>query len=619
MKLRITSVVLALIMILSLAPCALAETVAEGDCGDSATWTLDDAGTLTISGTGSVWSSKFWQNDAIKKVVVGEGVTELYSSFRYDENLTEVSLPSSLTRLSLGAFDGCIALKKLTIPAGVTELGMSEGQQLFIEEFTVDAANTEYKSVDGAILSKDGDTLIVYPPAKVGESYAVPEGVVMVGTCAFSNAGNLTTVSLPASVRVVNGSFYNCENLENILVDKNSERLTSVDGVLYSKDMTILYRHPAKNSSGFNVPDTVNEIWSYAFEGADITEFHGGENILSMDIGVFENCVSLTSFSAEGPIPRIERRCFKNCKKLDKVTLPDTVESIGEEAFYNCYGITDIKLPAMLSIIDEYAFKDCDSIQTVVCPDKLRVIGYGAFEKCTDLTAIYLPKSIENIEDEFESTLLSDIYYDGTENEWSFVTCDYDLTYKIRRGDITVHFMAKPSINGDITYLDGVVTVPLSETSLDCTLVVAAYKDNALISINSKPLEKGAVSDTISIDTAGSDRIVVYIWDSMKCLAPMCKSASIPYAGTISGQVKSGTDVISGASLGLYDSSNKLIAKTESDENGNFTFENVPAGGGYRISAGKTDYIVSMVKNIYVEAGKCVMLDVFLALGDRVA
>ena len=64
---------------------------------------------------------------------------------------------------------------------------------------------------------------------------------------------------------------------------------------------------------------------------------------------------------------------------------------------------------------------------------------------------------------------------------------------------------------------------------------------------------------------------------------------------------------------------NKLIAKTESDENGNFTFENVPAGGGYRISAGKTDYIVSMVKNIYVEAGKCVMLDVFLALGDRVA
>ena len=31
-----------------------ADTVAEGECGTSATWTLDSEGTLTISGTGDM-------------------------------------------------------------------------------------------------------------------------------------------------------------------------------------------------------------------------------------------------------------------------------------------------------------------------------------------------------------------------------------------------------------------------------------------------------------------------------------------------------------------------------------------------------------------------------------
>ena len=56
-KKRILSILLAVLMLLSALPLGMVDTayaaaLASGKCGDSAKWTLDAAGTLTISGTG---------------------------------------------------------------------------------------------------------------------------------------------------------------------------------------------------------------------------------------------------------------------------------------------------------------------------------------------------------------------------------------------------------------------------------------------------------------------------------------------------------------------------------------------------------------------------------------
>lgn len=58
MRKRFLTVLTALCMVLTLLPgTVLAATVASGTCGaneSNVTWTLDDAGTLTISGTGKM-------------------------------------------------------------------------------------------------------------------------------------------------------------------------------------------------------------------------------------------------------------------------------------------------------------------------------------------------------------------------------------------------------------------------------------------------------------------------------------------------------------------------------------------------------------------------------------
>lgn len=80
-----------------------------GTCGDNLTWTLDEGGTLTISGTGDMTdynSSAPWATiqGSIKAIVIEEGVTSIGDyAFRHCPFST-ISFPSTLKRIGAGSF-----------------------------------------------------------------------------------------------------------------------------------------------------------------------------------------------------------------------------------------------------------------------------------------------------------------------------------------------------------------------------------------------------------------------------------------------------------------------------------------------------------------------------------
>ena len=59
--------------------------------------------------------------------------------------------------------------------------------------------------------------------------------------------------------------FWGCSSLESITVDSNNPNMTSVDGVLMTKDMKKIIRCPQAKTS-FTVPDGVMKVGFNAFK-----------------------------------------------------------------------------------------------------------------------------------------------------------------------------------------------------------------------------------------------------------------------------------------------------------------------------------------------------------------
>lgn len=111
-----------------------AEVVASGTCGadgDNLTWTLDEEGTLIISGNGEMSDYSYntqppYDKERISKIVIGDGVTHVGNqAFRSCSNLREVSISESVNSIGDAAFMGCYSLPELVIPNGVEEIGNS--------------------------------------------------------------------------------------------------------------------------------------------------------------------------------------------------------------------------------------------------------------------------------------------------------------------------------------------------------------------------------------------------------------------------------------------------------------------------------------------------------------
>ena len=105
---------------------AEAAEVASGTCGDNLTWTLDDEGTLTISGTGDMFSYFYsprapWYSrlSSITSVIIEDGVTSIgWHAFDGCSSLTSIEIPDSVTSIDGSAFSGCSSLTSVTIGNG---------------------------------------------------------------------------------------------------------------------------------------------------------------------------------------------------------------------------------------------------------------------------------------------------------------------------------------------------------------------------------------------------------------------------------------------------------------------------------------------------------------------
>ncbi|MBE6609633.1 MAG: leucine-rich repeat domain-containing protein [Ruminococcaceae bacterium] len=80
----------------------------------------------------------------------------------------------------------------------------------------------------------------------------------------------------------------------------------------------------------------VTEIGIGAFEGSTVRKVILPESITKIDLGAFNNCVSLKTIVIPESVTEIEHEAFRNCRNLKSITLPQGLVSIYESTFANC-------------------------------------------------------------------------------------------------------------------------------------------------------------------------------------------------------------------------------------------------------------------------------------------
>lgn len=232
---------------------------------------------------------------------------------------------------------------------------------------------------------------------------------------AFQNCTGITSIVIPDSVISIGGSaFSGCTSLAEITVSPDNKNYSSVDGVLFNKDMSILLDYPAGNNrSTYTVPDGVASISGFTFSGCtSLTEIVIPDSVTSIGGFAFSGCTSLSKVDLPKTLTTIEAGTFCDCTSLKEIVIPDSVTEIKNKwgydtyygAFSGCTSLSKVKLSNNLTIIGEGAFSvgegtfsRCTSLAEITIPDSVTSIGPSAFYGCTSLKEIIIPDSVTRI------------------------------------------------------------------------------------------------------------------------------------------------------------------------------------------------------------------------------
>lgn len=78
-----------------------------------------------------------------------------------------------------------------------------------------------YRTVDNVLFSKDGRTLMYYPPRREGAEYTVPEGVLRIATSAFYRTEHLREINIPQSCMVFDKGAFSCMELDKLNIPES--------------------------------------------------------------------------------------------------------------------------------------------------------------------------------------------------------------------------------------------------------------------------------------------------------------------------------------------------------------------------------------------------------------
>ena len=269
-----------------------ASVVAQGTFGDNLTWTLDEKGLLTISGTGPMpnfdWpdaSHPFYaiRNDVFA-VVIETGITTIGDySFTFMQNIVRADIPEGVTKIGEAAFYECEKLTDIVLPETVDTIGMD----------------------------------------------------------AFSNCLALGSINIPAGIKTIDHfAFRGCKTMKNLVFPPDTP----------TKELIRCYKGNTCDVYSFKLPASLETLGYYAFGLTGIGElllhvsddFVVPDNIQIIEEEAFAG-INAICIRFIGSIS-IKSKAFADCRQLKYIAFTnfsgeDSDTDIADDAFDGCDGL----------------------------------------------------------------------------------------------------------------------------------------------------------------------------------------------------------------------------------------------------------------------------------------
>jgi len=278
------------------------------------------------------------------KFTVPSSVIEIASgAFQHNSTLKEVVISENVIKIGDGAFYNCYFLESVTLPDSLKVIGNNAFTRANLKSITL------------------------------------PKELETIGSEAFSYINTIKSIFIPDKVSYIGkNAFYGGEQLIGINVDGKNKYFSSVDGVLYNKDKTVIIRCPSNYpNETFVIPNTVEKI-AY---------------------GCFSNVKALKSVIMSNSVKEIDENAFAYCSNLEEIKLSKNIKSIERYTFNYCISLKEIVLPSGLINIEEYAFSYCQTLTTITIPESVKAIDYHAFIYCNDIATVLFDGTKEKWEE----------------------------------------------------------------------------------------------------------------------------------------------------------------------------------------------------------------------------
>ncbi|MEI8085035.1 MAG: leucine-rich repeat domain-containing protein [Paludibacter sp.] len=363
-------------------------------------------------GTIKILHRAFIDNETLQSIEMPDSLEIIEGqAFQNCKLLKSINFNEGLKSIEFFAFNGCDSLEFIWLPASLCHIGKGVFSSCSkIQSFEIDEQNKSLVFNSGILYSINKDVIIAVISSLIKTDICVSEEVKQILKYAFYNCNSLKYIKLPEFLEYIcDSAFENCISLqtinlpyglksigkrcfihskiETILIPENVEYIgtmafsacyaleainvvdtntyfTSISGVLFSIDNTLLLNYPSVNKQlKYIIPKTVCTI----------------------SIGAFQSCMYLEKVELPLGLTKIEEYTFSNCRKLVEIIIPNGITQIGEYAFESCGLIEEIKLPDSVNSIKRSAFENCGNLKRINISPELTEIEPHAFFNCNNL------------------------------------------------------------------------------------------------------------------------------------------------------------------------------------------------------------------------------------------